>query len=253
MGLFTPGTELRGLSVDQFEALVASARKGAEQRSALAPPRLLKARHFMRWDTGDELLTGRSELVVEPSSGGPSELELSPWSPAIDVSPEATGPALVQAREDGRTSVWIEAGPTTTIVLPWQLRARPGSKGRGYSLDLPATSIASLVFDLPDRWIPQGPSGIQHAPEAGTNTEAGVKPGRMLWRFDGQGGPIDLRLSQRDEGREQRREALIWVSGPTRIDLRETSANWTIEWSVDASPRARREFGFELDPGLRAD
>src|SRR5690242_15600630 len=47
---FPAGTDLRGLPADQFEALVKAARKGAERRSALAPPRLLRARHLARWD-----------------------------------------------------------------------------------------------------------------------------------------------------------------------------------------------------------
>jgi hypothetical protein len=73
---FPPGTETHGLAADRFEALVRTAREGAARRARSAPPRLLRARHFARWESG--VLVGRSELVVEPSAAGPSALVLEP-------------------------------------------------------------------------------------------------------------------------------------------------------------------------------
>ena len=81
---FPPGTELRGLSFEQFEALVASAREGYERQADLRPPRLLRVRHFARWEPAAGLLSGSSELVVEPSPSGPGALVLNPWTPAIE-------------------------------------------------------------------------------------------------------------------------------------------------------------------------
>lgn len=243
---FPPGTELRGLSVEQFEAMVASARSGPGRQSAPAAPRLLVARHFARWDPDSGLLLGRSELVVEPSAFGPSELLLSSWTPAIDADrtpPDDESPR-VRSREDGRTLVRVDAAETSTITLPWQLRARPGSNGRGFTLGLPASEVAGLELDLPEDFIPEGPPGIRQGPEPGPDAS------RSTWRFAGRGGPIDLRLRARGEGRDPRRDARIWVSGPTRIDLLETSANWTMDWSVDAGPRGPRQFAIELDAGL---
>ena len=241
---FPPGTELRGMSADAFEALVVSARSGAERQAGLAAPRLLRARHFARWDPGSGLLIGRSELVVEPSGSGPSELVLDPWSPAIDVSAGPDRGPRIGAREDGRTLVRVNSTETATLALGWQLRARPSSSDRGFSLGLPATETASLELDLPDGWIPDGPSGIRRGPEPGDD------PRRKTWRFEGRGGAMDLHFRERGEGRDLRRDARIWVSGPTRIELLESSANWTMDWSVDAGPRGPRQFAIDLDPGL---
>ena len=231
---------MRGLSADRFETLVRTAREGAARRARSAPPRLLRARHFARWESG--VLVGRSELVVEPSAAGPSALVLEPWTPAIE--PPADGSTPLRVQDSGRTTLLVEASEDTTLELPWQLRARPRSKGRGFTLGLPATDTASLRLDLPEGWVPEGPEGIRQGPEPGPGT------GRATWRFDGRGGLIDLRLRARDKGRDPSRDPRIWVSGPTRIELREASANWTTEWSVSVEPRGPRRFAFELDPGL---
>ena len=50
--------------------------------------------------------------------------------------------------------------------------------------------------------------------------------------------------------RDPRHEAENWVTGTTRIDLLETSANWSIDWSLETGPRGPRSFQFVLDPGL---
>ena len=63
--LFPAGAELRGMSAEEFDALVDQARSGVERMNRLTAPRLLQAQHFARWDAG--LLSGRSELVIEPS------------------------------------------------------------------------------------------------------------------------------------------------------------------------------------------
>ncbi len=237
---FPAGTELRGLSAEGFEALVRSAREGFDRQEGLASPRLLRARHFARWDPVAGLLTGRSELVVERFPAGPGALVLSPWTPAIEFDPASP---QVEAFEDGKTAVRVNAA-TTTALIRWQLRARPSSRGRGFTLGLPATAMASLVLDLPDGWIPDGPQGIRQGPEPAGDSR------RKTWQFDGTGGPIDLQFRNRGDGRDTQGDARIWVSGPTRIDLLETSANWTTDWTVDTSRRGPRQFAIELDAGL---
>ncbi len=238
---FPPGTELRGLSSDQFEALVASARQGYERQSNLRPPRLLQIHHFARWEPATGMLNGRSELVVEPSPAGPGELVLNPWTPAIEPGPAAPS---VEAQEDGRTAIPVEGTAPSTVVVRWQLRARPGSRGCGFTLGLPATETARLVLELPDGWSPDGPPGIRQGPEPTAD------PKVKTWQFDGPGGPIDLQLRDHGAGADRRRDAQVWASGPTRIDLLETSANWTMDWTVDAGQRAPRLFTLVLDPGL---
>ena len=155
--------------LEQFEALVASAREGYERQANRRPPRLLQVRHFARWEPAEGLLTGSSELVVEPSPSGPAELVLNPWTPAIE--PGATAPR-VEAREDGRTAIRVEGTAPTTVVVRWQLRARPGSRGCGFTLGLPATETARLVLELPDGWFPDGPPGVRQGPRAYRRAEA---------------------------------------------------------------------------------
>ena len=68
----------------------------------------------------------------------------------------------------------------------------------------------------------------------------------------GQGVPIDLQLRDPGAGSDPRRDAQVWVSGPTRIDLLETSANWTMDWTVDAGRRGAASVRAGARPGPRA-
>lgn len=240
---FPPGTELRGLLAEQFDALLASARAGYQREAGRAPARLLQARHFARWNAG--LLTGRSELVIEaPAGPGPYELILNPWTPAIEPS---EGPSTVlRMHNDGRTAVRVEAGTVSTVTLKWQLRARTGSQGRRFTLALPETETSKLTLDLPEDWVPEGASGIRQGPDPGPET------GRKVWQFEGRGGLVDLQLHGRrsDQGQGVSQEPRVWVSGPTRVELGEALAHWTMEWLVDLEPHAPRRFQVELDRGL---
>ena len=243
---FPPGTAIRGLSAPEFETLVEQARAGVERRSGLGAPRLLQARHSARFQDG--FLFGRSELTVDPTGAGPSnpkrdrELELNPWTPAIDPAGEAPSP--LRASDSGQTAIRVEPSGPATIALSWRLRARTSANGRGFTLGLPRTDCARLTLDLPAGWVPEGPSGIRRGPEPGPAA------GRSLWTFDGTGGLIDLQLRDPADLRDSRREARITVSGRTRIDLNETNANWRTEWDVTVAPRGPRRFQFELEPGL---
>src|SRR3954453_15165345 len=62
-GWFPAGTELRMMSVDGFDSLLESARRGADGPGAAGQARLIRARHQARWKEGT--LEGRSELVVD--------------------------------------------------------------------------------------------------------------------------------------------------------------------------------------------
>ncbi|HMB06303.1 MAG TPA: hypothetical protein VKP69_21540, partial [Isosphaeraceae bacterium] len=237
---FPAGAAIRGLSSREFEALVEGARAAAERPAPPAVSRLLRARHSARWEDG--VLSGRSELVVD--APGPSELELAPWTPAIVIP--AGAPSPLRARESGRTAVRVEPSGPSTIALDWQLRARPSSKGRGFTLGLPQTEGSRLTLDLPDGWVPEGPAGVRQGPGPGP------APGRSLWTFDGRGGLTDLRLRAPDagQGRDAGPEARVAIEGPTRIDLTEAAANWRTDWTVAVDPRGPHTFRFELDAGL---
>jgi hypothetical protein len=242
VGAFFPkGSAIRGLPADEFEALVDKARAGAD-RQARPASRLLRARHSARWEDG--ILQGRSELVVEAS--GPAELELTPWTPALEV--QALGASPFRAQESGRTAVLVERPGPSTITLVWQLGARPGAKGRGFSLGLPQTETSQLTLDLPEGWVPEGPAGLRQGPHAG------LAAGRSVWTFDGRGGSINLQLRVPGEHAGQARDggsdSQVAVEGPTRIDLNQTEANWRTDWTVSVNPRGPHTLRFELEPGL---
>jgi hypothetical protein len=240
--LFPGSTAIRGLSADEFEALVAKARRGADRQAGASPPRLLRARHSARWEDG--VLKGRSELVIDGS--GPSELELVPWTPAIEVAADADSP--LRSRDSGGTAVRVEGPGLSTIVLNWQLRARPGTKMRGFLLGLPSTDASQLRLDLPEGWIAEGPTGLREGPDAGAT------PGRSSWTFSGRGGLINLQLGapgdREGQGRDAGPESRAAVQGPTRIDLNEAEAKWRTDWTVTLDPQGPRTLRFELDPGL---
>ncbi len=238
---FPQGTELRGLSVKELNALTAAAQAGAARAARSVVPRLLRARHFARWEAG--VLIGRSELDVEPAEVGPAELQLAPWTPAID--PAASPDVDVRIHDSGQTGLWIAPRQGTTIALNWQLRARSGSRARGFSLGLPSVPISLLELDLPAGWSPDGLAGVRQGPHPSAL-------GRHTWRIEGPGGSADLRLLELSGEGLARQTTPIWVSGPTRIDLAESAPrpNWRADWTVDAEPRGPRRFAIELDPGL---
>ena len=79
------------------------------------------------------------------------------------------------------------------------------------------------------------------------------------WRFHGRPGQADLQLTDAlpaPGATASQDSPLIWVSGPTRIDLGAANnrggqlANWVTDWSVQVDPRGALQFAAELDPGL---
>ncbi len=238
-GMFPAGTQLRGTTVEELETLVKAASKGVERRSQDTPPRLLKAKHVARWESG--VLIGRSELLVSNEGSRPAELLLAPWTPAIAPGDRASN--RLRMSDQGRTALLVEPS-ASTVTAAWQLRARPSSSGKGFSLGLPATETASLELELPAGWVPQGVDGIRQGPTDVPNSE------NKLWRFDGKGGQVNLVLSDRRDKGAPAMDTTAWVSGPTRIDLAEASGNWITDWTVQLDPRGPRRLQVELDPGL---
>lgn len=239
---FPAESELAGMPLDEFEALVRSAGQGAERLALRREPRLLRARHEVRWESG--ALIGRSELQVEGVAGLATTLALSPWSPAIDPS-SPSAPAL-RIGDDGQTALRIDPGElTSTITLDWDLRGRPGSDGRGFGLDLPHCEVSSLSLDLPADWFPESPRGLRQGPDPGTAAD------RRSWRFDGSGGPVNLRLRSKGADAGIGSPPSTRVEGTTWIDVAESGATWRADWRVDPGNERVRQFGVELDPGLK--
>lgn len=234
---FPAGSELQVLAPAEFEGLVRSAGFRDERPRG---PRILKAGHSARWESG--VLIGRSELEVEPP-GGPDAalLVLDPWSPAL--SPGGLGADLARATGDGRLALKLPAGRARTVTLDWQLRARSGSGGRSFALALPGSEPSGLTLDLPSDLAPEPGPG----PTIGPGPDP--QPGRSTWRLPAARGRVALRLRDRTEG-DPAGSPRLWLEGPTRIDLGPSPANWKAEWTLDESPGAPRQLTVELDPGL---
>jgi hypothetical protein len=250
-GWFPAGTELRMVDVEQFDALLETARKSQDRPSAEGPTRLIRARHHARWKSGT--LEGHSELVVEVRATGPASLRLDPWTPFIP--PAARGDAPAGADNDGKTTLNLPPlaqsdGPPrpSTLRLGWVLNARPQTQGRHFELGLPGDETTVLELELPDGWSPLGPLGYRQGPLAGA-TE-----GYFTWRYQGRPGLADLQI-QKTSPRGPTDGPVTWVGGPTRIDLavgdgQGKLGNWRTDWSVQLDSRGTSELTADLDPGL---
>ena len=114
MRWFPTGTELKGMKTSEFEKLFRDA--GETLRCAEArPPRLLKATHEARWQDGR--LVGKSSFVIETNPASASASVLEPWSPAVDVSPDAAG--AVRSDADGHTLLWVPPNPGGVTPPRW--------------------------------------------------------------------------------------------------------------------------------------
>lgn len=237
---FPPGSDRRVLPYDRFEALVKAAR---DRPVAPRVPRPLKARHSARWESGR--LIGRTELTVEApeASAGPSLILLEPWSPAL--VDRGSGSKSLRATSDGRLALKVEpADAPSKVEFEWTLRARPGSDGRAFALDLPGVDVSSLALDLPAGLVPEASAGPRVGPEP---VEA---PGRASWRFEAARGPVDLRFRDLSEKAARSGSPCLWLEGTTTIDLASGPVNWRADWTLDESPGAPRTLAIGLDPGL---
>ena len=237
---FPPGTELRGLGTAEFEALVVAARSVPGSGPGGGTSRLIGARHEARWDEG--ALFGRSEFVLESDDDGPGQVELEPWSPAVERGWAAGMP--LRSRPDGRIVLNVERAGQSTVSVPWELHARPDSDGRVFALALPRLDASSLALDLPADLIPEGLEGIRQGPGPGS------APGRKGWRFAGPGGAIDLRLRVSTEPGASQHGPRLWAGGPTTIEVEEATARWRADWEVDPGVGGLRWLRIGLDPGL---
>ncbi len=236
---FPSGTEQKGMSLDALDALVREARAGALARPAEPEARLLHSKHSARWDDG--VLIGRSELIVRVPDSGRGRLILDPWSPAIDPRAEAA-----QTDNAGRTSLRIDSAhrddESTTVVVDWQLASRPGSRGRKFALSLPDHGTGELTLDLPPGLEPEGAPGFRSGPTTVGNL--------ARWSFSGSPGSCDLVLIDARPDVDPDDASRLWVDGPTRVDVNDADASWTLDWSVSGGPRAPRQLMISLDPGL---
>lgn len=241
-GLFPPGTDVTSLPAKDFDELARRAHEGRRRRErAERGPRLVRARHFAVWRNG--VLIGRSEFTVDRSEGQSAVLPIEPWSPAARP-PQSGDSPKIRTTADGRTALWVESSGTSTVTIDWTLRGREAGEGRAFSLALPKTDVSSLRLDLPAHLMVEGPIGVRQGPTRGAT------PDRNVWRFDGPGGAILLRLIDRTRLDPHEGGKKFWVGGSTFIDLDDSSARWRAEWSVESARGRSRTFAAKLDPGL---
>ena len=246
-GWFPAGTPLRMMAPEAFQKLLDDA--GRQSRVGAAVPRLIRAHHHARWTDG--VLTGGSELLAELPASGPSALPLDPWTPMI--LPHKRDRQVVGSLESGKSVIWIEpgtsSGATPTLTLDWELRGRPDSDGRVFSLGLPGDETSDLALELPEGWVPHGPKGQRRGPLPCSRT------GFQTWWFHGRLGLCNLQLKRPGEAKTPRDGAGVWVKGPTRIVLGggrpdSQAANWITDWSVQSDQQGPARFIAVLDPGL---
>ncbi|MGO9917505.1 MAG: hypothetical protein ACLQIB_22735 [Isosphaeraceae bacterium] len=247
VSLFFPaGTELRVMTPAEFNAKVAAAFKGISLQKVDRSARLIRARHHACVSSG--ILTGRSELILEPSRAGPGEYVLEPWTPAI--VPASLTANVVGARSDGKPTVWIDHSSNQTIQLEWELQARRYSRGRGFVLRLPGGETSVLSLEIPKDWEPSSRRGIRRGPLAAQD------PARNLWEIDAQPGGIDLHIYDPEGSGQSSVGPIPWLTSATEVDLRGRKerargvANWTTVWQIALDPRNSRQLTIELDPGL---
>jgi hypothetical protein len=246
---FPPGIELRVLSPGDFEARVAAARRATAGDRAAVAPRLIRARHRARWESG--LLRGRSEMVVSAGATGPVDVPLEPWTPAVLVG---NGPAPpVGARDSGAVVLRIDAASgEQTVQVEWEQQPLPLSRGRGYSLGLPAVETTVLELDLPQGWTVSSQAGVRRGPVPAAD------PSSSLWEIDGRSGRFEVEIrAAGDPGRSGAGSgAGAWVSCATEIDLRRSDdpagslLNWSAECRLELDPHHPSRLEAELDPGV---
>ncbi len=250
---FRLGVETRGMAREDFDELLRSARRGLAERRGGGAPRLIRARHRARLDNG--VLTGESELTIEHESTTPDFIPLVPWNAAIVATRDRRdeSPPRVRTSPNGAVRLWIDRAGTHRVELAWRLRAREGTGGRSFRLDLPQADLSSIILDVPDGIEPEGPEGMRRGPEsvAGSLAAAiGASRGRKTWRFDGPGGSIALRFRDAAAAAGGGSKPKIWVGGRTRIDVDESSARWVADWTIDPGADGGEVFHLDLDPGL---
>ena len=238
--IFPAGTDYRVMPADRFEQLVRDA--GRADADDAPRPRLLKADHSARWEGGT--LAGRSEFVVGAEARA-GELSLGPWTPAVRRATE--GDARLVTDDAGRTRLRVAAGAAdrnATVVVDWELNARPGADGRRFTLGLPEAGGGILTLDLPARFGPEGLGGVRQGPAP---TE---DPDRRRWTFSGARGGADLVLVDPADGGDGAGDARIWFEEKTAVAVGESNASWTLDAVVHAGPLAPRVLELELSAGL---
>lgn len=242
--VFPPGTELRGASVREFEALLRSAAADRGASGARPAPRLLRALHRIEWVDG--VLVGRSEFRVENNSDQPMMLGLTPWTPALSETPTPTpspAPPALRSLADGRLGIRCEPGPDHVYTADWRLRAHAGSDGKAFALGLPACAISEIVLDAPKSAEPSGLAGVR------SELGPGARPDRTRWRVVGPIGGEIIELILIDRERAADTGASWWAGGTAAIDVTPAGATWTARWTL--TPRgSRRDIVIELDPRL---
>ncbi|WP_435010135.1 hypothetical protein P12x_001364 [Tundrisphaera lichenicola] len=235
---FPAGSNLQVLTPEHFEQLV---READDPRKSTRSPRILRATHSARWESGT--LIGRSELEIEPPGAAARSLVLlEPWSPALPRLAVVGGQA--RQTEDGKLVIKLAPESSGRVAIDWQLRARTGSSGRAFSLVLPELALSTLTVELPPNLVPEGLPGAWIGPTSAPGD------GTTSWKLASATGRIPLRLRDRTEDGSDTNSPRLWLEGTTQIDLDAATINWQADWKLEESPGAPPRLTIELDPGI---
>ena len=131
----------------EFDALV---RRAAETSAAVKnPPRLVEARYVAKLE--DTELEGYAEWKILNPADRAGILPVAPFNLAIQKVhwPENQRAAVLGELEGKDLGLLVDAPGPSSLYMDWSARSIPTGNGLRYSLEMPASAIATLELDLP--------------------------------------------------------------------------------------------------------
>ena len=157
----------------------------------------------------------------------------------------------VGARDSGGAVLRVDAsGREQTLQVEWEQQPRPLSRGRGFSLGLPAVETTVLELELPRGWTASSQRGIRRGPVAAED------PSLSLWELAGESGRFEVEVRDASQRGQAGAGAAAWVTCTTEVDLGRPAKpagailNWTADCRLEMDPRHAGRLEAELDPGL---
>ena len=163
VAVFPRRTELRGLSRDRFESLLASSRERSAALATDMSPRIVRAAHKTSWTAG--ILEGETDLIVTNPGPIPAFAPAAPWNPAVVKAKSGSGASSpLAAGVDGRVFARVDFRGTGTVRVFWRLAAKQGTDGRVFPLMLPRVDASELTLDLPAGFEPEIADAVRQGP-----------------------------------------------------------------------------------------
>ncbi len=239
------GADLVGVKRAELERWLENLESNStHQKSSTEYRRPLRIRHELYWDEGE--LLGKSAVQVATSPAATTLVEIAPWTPPVESTLPETW-QLLHRDIDGRAYIVETPGreprelqsSTEEIMMVWRLRARDGSHGRSFRLELPELPSTVIQLNLPEGLIPEHLVGGEIVPSQAD------EQGRQIWEYYETGGTVTLDLREETDNNSV---GLPWIEGTMEIqvgsNLRSPSptvsgnpfALWSAAITVDPDP-----------------